>query len=484
MLIRFIYKELLDHLLSLRFAIACILCFIVILTSLYVRCGEYTQNLDDHSEDVVAETNRLKGMRHPWRLEREGVNVNQPPLALSVFVQGSGSGSVSAHVSAREEPQLLTADTTNPTTLLFPPTDLVSFVGIIMSLLAIVFGYDAISGEKERGTLRLVLSYSVPRDTVLLGKWIGGYIALVVPFLLAVVSGAMIVLVQPKIDLSAGDWGRLTLLTVLSLVYIGAMYAASVWVSCLTSRSSTSVMILVTVWMVLVLAVPNLAPYFARAVLPPPNPAELVKAKEEKRKEIQDEINRDMQTYDKEHFQAGTPWYRQVSWRDPEGRRKGVLRRRREVEVEYDAAIERIRAMDNLNSEYANRTSIQAGLGRWMGRVSPFACFASAAGELTGTGASGRRRLVSLIRQYQETLATYLHDEMVTMMDYEIEHGERAPRWSDPKNRKKPIPMFAYSPPPPGEYLSAAAVDMVILAACVVLFFMLSYMAFLRYDVR
>ena len=46
---------------------------------------------------------------------------------------------------------------------------------LIFWLLAIVFGYDAICGEKERGTLRLMLSCSVPRDTVLLAKWIGGF---------------------------------------------------------------------------------------------------------------------------------------------------------------------------------------------------------------------------------------------------------------------------------------------------------------------
>ena len=41
----------------------------------------------------------------------------------------------------------------------------------MLSFLALVFTFDAISGEVERGTLRLTLSNSVARGTVLAGKF-------------------------------------------------------------------------------------------------------------------------------------------------------------------------------------------------------------------------------------------------------------------------------------------------------------------------
>ena len=41
-------------------------------------------------------------------------------------------------------------------------------------------------GEKESGLLRLVLSNAAPRHQVLLSKWFGGYVTLIMPFLLAV----------------------------------------------------------------------------------------------------------------------------------------------------------------------------------------------------------------------------------------------------------------------------------------------------------
>ncbi len=39
----------------------------------------------------------------------------------------------------------------NPLPTLFPPLDLVFIVSIIMSLMAILFSYDAVCGEREKG---------------------------------------------------------------------------------------------------------------------------------------------------------------------------------------------------------------------------------------------------------------------------------------------------------------------------------------------
>jgi hypothetical protein len=52
--------------------------------------------------------------------------------------------------------------------------DLMFIVKIVLSLFAILFTYDTIVGEKEKGTLKLALSNDVPRDRLILGKAIGG----------------------------------------------------------------------------------------------------------------------------------------------------------------------------------------------------------------------------------------------------------------------------------------------------------------------
>ena len=51
--------------------------------------------------------------------------------------------------------------------------DWVFIIGGLLSLMALLFTFDAFIGEKERGTLRLVMAQSLPRHTLLLGKFLG-----------------------------------------------------------------------------------------------------------------------------------------------------------------------------------------------------------------------------------------------------------------------------------------------------------------------
>lgn len=70
MLSQLIKKEVLDHLMSLRFAIACVLCLVVVLCSLFVRCQDHVQVLDDYHQDSTMEKHEIVEWGHPWSLER------------------------------------------------------------------------------------------------------------------------------------------------------------------------------------------------------------------------------------------------------------------------------------------------------------------------------------------------------------------------------------------------------------------------------
>ena len=44
-------------------------------------------------------------------------------------------------------------------------------IGYVLSFVGLLFVFDSISGERQQGTMRLILSNSIPRYTVLLGKF-------------------------------------------------------------------------------------------------------------------------------------------------------------------------------------------------------------------------------------------------------------------------------------------------------------------------
>jgi len=68
----FIRKELLEHLMSLRFAIACMLSFVVIVTGFFVRCEEYVQTRDNYHEAQAMAKHRLRELERPYDLVWDG----------------------------------------------------------------------------------------------------------------------------------------------------------------------------------------------------------------------------------------------------------------------------------------------------------------------------------------------------------------------------------------------------------------------------
>jgi ABC-type transport system involved in multi-copper enzyme maturation permease subunit len=468
---------------SLRFAIACVLCFTVILASLFVRGQEYRIAAGDYREESVALRKEIESLNYPGRIIWRGIKLLQTPNPLSVFVRGvEDSNGLSVRVNADQPPQLLASEQRDPLMFLFPAMDLVNFVGIIMSLLAIVFGYDAICGEKERGTLRLMLSYSVPRDRLLLAKWIGGYVALTIPFLLAVFSGAAIVLAQPDVSLTSWEWVRLGAVCVLALFYMAAMYWMAIGVSCLTRRSATSVLILATIWMVLVLAIPNLSPYIARALRPTSNPLELEVTRAAARldivrRELQDKMN----AYDAANG-FGKNWWVDLDMKNEDTRKRVALRNLESEKCWKTATLACIDVYARLDEGFQRELDGQVSVSRWISRLSPFSCFAMFAAEITDTGVLSKSRFIGQIRGYQRPLMEYALEEMQALTEYQIQHKGEWRSWAE--IRKKPIPVFNYVPAAGMDYLRSVAVDAGIIVGLGVIFFMLSTVAFLRYDVR
>ena len=55
-------------------------------------------------------------------------------------------------------------------------------IGYVLSLIALLFTFDSVAGEREHGTLRLMLANPIPRHTVLIGKFLGAFISVNIPF--------------------------------------------------------------------------------------------------------------------------------------------------------------------------------------------------------------------------------------------------------------------------------------------------------------
>ena len=113
------------------------------------------------------------------------LNVARPPNPLSIFNVGLDKRlGNEIWISHGFVPTLWDTGTykmTNPLLNLFTSIDLVFIFEVVLSLIALIFAYDAIAGERERGTLRLVVTHPVRRGQILLAKYISAMLCLLVP---------------------------------------------------------------------------------------------------------------------------------------------------------------------------------------------------------------------------------------------------------------------------------------------------------------
>ena len=457
MLLKIVRKQLLDYLLSLRFLIGVLLCLAIGVGATLVRTYAYRTALADYQINRGEHAAIAKGYVQPYPLTYDGVSVDRKPALLSIFYRGlEPRRPVSIRITGNRDPEAEDQYArTNPVPDMFQTVDLISFTALVMSLLALVFSYDLVSGEKEAGTLRLTFSFPVPRDTVLLGKWIGGYLALAVPFLLTAGCCLALVVLYPDADASGDDLAAFGLLVCISLLYIGVFYSLGLMVSAATSRAFTSITVLVAVWVGVSVGLPNLSPYVARAVIPIPRIQEV----ERQKGAVADEANA----------------WRQKTWNDYRKDTKDDRPTQMVVISEmFRECFTRIaRGHEQLQAEYERQVDRQVEAAVWLSRLSPTASMIYASGEITDTGIREWRRFRQALQSYRVQFLNYAEDKWI----------ERA-KGGFGEISTADYPRFVYFKPQVRERLATSLTDIGLLAAWNLIFFAAAYVIFLRYDVR
>ena len=199
-----IKKEILETITSPKFVFTFLLCAVLILLSVYTGITNYRAEQKEYNAAVALNKKNLESQPSYQALAGLGTKINRPPQVLSAIASGidEAVGRV-ATVNIAYDPNLVDSKyESNPVFSVFGALDLTFIVKIVLSLFAILFTYDAIVGEKERGTLKLTLSNRVPRDRLILGKVIGGYISLLIPLIIPLILSLLILLVFPNISMT------------------------------------------------------------------------------------------------------------------------------------------------------------------------------------------------------------------------------------------------------------------------------------------
>ncbi len=162
-------------------------------------------------------------------------------------------------------------DIENPWHLLSGNFDLAFVVVYLLPFVVFALSYNLLSGERESGTLRLLLSQPLALATLLVGKVLTR--AAVVLALALLVPIAALLVARPE---TAHDGMAAVLLwSAMVGAYALFWFALVLAVNALGKPSSTNAMILVVAWVVLVLVIPSVLNLVVSAAVPAPSRAEL-----------------------------------------------------------------------------------------------------------------------------------------------------------------------------------------------------------------
>jgi len=260
-------KEFLLNLVSARFIIGFLLCLFLIPFTVAVNIDDYDSRMRVYRVDKENAENSFKNVRVYSQLRPEIV---KPPEPLSIFCRGiSGNVGNRVKIWLGDKPLFATGKAAirdNPLLNSFFSIDFVSIIAIVMSLLALIFTYDACTREKEEGTLKLLLSNSLSRHKILLGKVLGVYLTLLPIVLFCYILSTILILHSPNISFSAGDWGCISLLFFASLLYFTVFIFIGLLISTRLKSSITSIIVCLFFWVFFVFIVPNLAVYMAESL--------------------------------------------------------------------------------------------------------------------------------------------------------------------------------------------------------------------------
>ena len=143
------YREFLASVLTYRFAMAFGACAVLMGLSAYALVDEYALRVEAHEVEVVRARAELDNIKVYAQLLEYQPFTHRPPSPLAIFGEGLEDrlGNV-LHFSHGSVPTLLSASqNSNPLMHAFPVFDLATISALLLSLVALFFAYDSVSGN-------------------------------------------------------------------------------------------------------------------------------------------------------------------------------------------------------------------------------------------------------------------------------------------------------------------------------------------------
>jgi ABC-type transport system involved in multi-copper enzyme maturation permease subunit len=461
-------KEILGNILTLRFVLSLLLVLLLFLTSGFLFVSKYRQA----TEDYWTETNRnLTNLREESKnlakLALYEQTIWKKPKTLQLCAEGfekSLPNQFKTNVFEVDYPEVQSRSSFILPR--FSDVDWAFIVSIILSFVALLLTYDCICGEKEAGTLSLMLAGSLPRYKVILAKYFGAMLTIGIPLVLGVLVNLIVVNLSEVVRISGTHWWKVLAIVLISLLYLSIFILLGMFMSSRTRRSSTSMVMLLLIWVGIVILIPSFGRIISERLTKVPNRTEV----DRKIDQAEDVIRYNSEKYGKHAGASGTD-------------HDNPPARTRWMNAMTDA---RNRVFD----KYMHDIATQAEAGRRFTRISPAVTYQCVSEAIVGTGIPRFRHIYLELKRYKRIFKDYIlsedqkdPDSLHLLLDDQSEMVDRHYISNNPVDFDT-VPQFQERNLPLGQSVKLAIWDIGLLALFNLVFFSAAFVSFLRYDVR
>jgi len=501
-------KEFLLNVMTFKFTVSTVLCVVLVAIFVPVLADDYRQRLSQYDLHVAENEAKLRDVK-AYRVLTP--MVYRRPQVLSVFSQGLEKRLAdSARIDFGTRPDfghipVLNAGPTevNPYLSIFPAFDVVLIFKVVMSALALLVAYEVVSQEKEQGTLALTLANPVPRPRVLLAKLLAGLLTLAVPMTIAFMVALLLLIAHPLIALAGSDWMRIGGMYLASLLFVMAVYNAGLLFSCLTRSSALALVFALLFWILSLVVIPDASVYLARRL----RPTESIDARDGRIAALREQFRREgraqratlpksgMANCIEGPFGGRGHWYVLIC--DP----TEAERWKQSAPLEISLNSKYAPKFRDIELSHLRSLLRQTSLAKALGRISPTCLYDNTMSALAGTNLADFGTWTQRVALYRENILAYIRNKtdnlrsplFITQCTAADRRAYLESGWSDEvvkavEKRTRPLnladlPRFTYTTGIVAG-LRRAAPDLFLLFVSNIVMFSLSFVAFLRYDVR
>jgi ABC-type transport system involved in multi-copper enzyme maturation permease subunit len=249
-------------------------------------------------------------------------------------------------------------------------------------------------------------------------------------------------------------------------LYLSVFFSLGLFVSARTSRSSTSFLVLLFAWVIIVMVIPKVAVITAGQIRPIPSVHEITAKKDA----FLQQISGEGQKVASEWVQKN----RADAEKDPKAWQEKFRKFIGDYQQELTSKIDENNAA--LERDYQQKKRAQQGLAVNLSRISPASALTFGSMTLARTGINEFDRFLASVRAYKPIYTKWINSKLGESINFTT--GEQAQIKIDD------MPQHTYEP----EWLSRSLVrtipDFALLTIMIIIFFVGAYVSFLRYDVR